>query len=255
MAKTRRKSNKGGASSDSERQSVSDSRDSKYKKTSTEATTATVTRKRNIRKKALERMRRPWQLFHVSALEYDDDGIYDGEVYDGEVYVEGDCEGTCPHGFGRIRWPNGEQYVGEWKHGERHGRGVHRWPDDVQIYEGEFKDDFLHGRGKMRWSDGRIYEGEWKKGGMQCGTMKWPNGDFYEGEWNDDGEMKCGKLVTNYGLKTFEGTFDCDKPAVGTTTHNPVAHSDAAISDAAISDAATTATTGDITTASTDKNS
>jgi len=132
--------------------------------------------------------------------------------------------------------------------------------DDVQIYEGEFKDDFLHGRGKMRWSDGRIYEGEWKKSGMQCGTMKWPNGDFYEGEWNDDGGMKCGKLVTNYGLKTFEGTFDCDKPAVGTTTHNPVAHSDAAISDAAISDAAisdaaTTATTGDITTASTDKNS
>ena len=145
------------------------------------------------------------------------------------------------------------QYVGEWKHGEMHGRGVHRWPDDAQIYEGELKDNLLHGRGKMRWSDGRIYEGEWREGGMQCGTMKWPNGDFYEGEWNKDGSMKRGKLVTNGGLTTFKGTFVGDKPAKGTTTYHPdPAISDATIRDRAISDAATTPTSGNITTASTD---
>jgi len=244
----RRKSIKGGASSDSERQS-GDSMKSEKKKM--RASTST-TRKRNVRQKALERMRRPWALFRVDALDYDD-GVYNGEVYDGDVYIEGDCDGTCPHGFGKIMWSNGEQYEGQWNHGEMHGFGVHRWPNDEQIYEGEFKNGLQQGPGKMRWHDGRIYEGEWNRGGMRRGTMRWRNGDFYEGEWTNDGSMKRGKLVTDNGLKTFEGTFVGDKPVKGTTTYNrDPAISDAAIRNRAISDAATTATTGDITTASTD---
>ena len=242
MTKTRRTSIKGGASSDSERQSGDSTRPPKPEK---KRLTASATRKRKVlREKALERMQRPFTLVY-------DDGVYNGDVYDGDVY----CEGTCPHGFGTIIWSNGEQYEGQWEYGEMHGYGVYvyRWPNDAQVYQGEFKHGLLQGRGKMRWSDGRNYDGEWNMGGMQRGTLRWHNGDFYEGEWNKDGSMKRGKLVTNGGLTTFQGTFVGDKPAKGTTTYNrDRAISDAAISDRAISDAATTPTTGNITTASTD---
>ena len=247
MTKTRRKSNKGGESTDSERQSGDSTRPPKPEK---KRLSVSATRKRKVlRKKALERMQRPFTLVYDDGIH--DDGVYNGDVYDGDVY----CEGTCPHGFGTIIWSNGEQYEGQWEYGEMHGYGVYvyRLPNDAQVYQGEFKHGLLQGHGKMRWSDGRNYEGEWREGGMQRGTLRWHNGDFYEGEWNKDGSMKRGKLVTNGGLTTFKGTFVGDKPAKGTTTYHPdPAISDATIRDRAISDAATTPTSGNITTASTD---
>ena len=49
-------------------------------------------------------------------------------------------EGNCTNGTGTMIWPNGDQYVGEWK------------------------DSKTHGVGTMTWSNGTKYVGDWKNG-------------------------------------------------------------------------------------------
>lgn len=41
-----------------------------------------------------------------------------------------------------------------------HGKGRIEWPDG-KFYEGDYKDDKKHGRGTFQWADGKKYDGEW----------------------------------------------------------------------------------------------
>jgi hypothetical protein len=44
------------------------------------------------------------------------------------------------HGYGRLVWPNGRSY------------------------EGEFENDVKNGKGTYQWADGQVYTGEWLNG-------------------------------------------------------------------------------------------
>ena len=44
-----------------------------------------------------------------------------------------------------------------------HGKGLYRWPDGNE-YEGEYIFNIKEGNGIFRWKDGRIYEGSFEKG-------------------------------------------------------------------------------------------
>ena len=62
-----------------------------------------------------------------------------GLLYFGNAYAK--CkEGNCSNGTGTMIWPNGDQYVGEWK------------------------DSKTHGLGTMKWSNGTKWVGNWKNG-------------------------------------------------------------------------------------------
>jgi hypothetical protein len=70
----------------------------------------------------------------------------------------------------------GDLYKGEWKAGNKEGRGTY-WFADGGVYEGEYKQDLKDGRGVFRWADGAIYEGEWKEGRQDGkGTCRWADG-------------------------------------------------------------------------------
>lgn len=43
-------------------------------------------------------------------------------LYHGGLFMDG-----CPHGHGRIKWPEGTVYDGNWNHGELHGQGTYIW--------------------------------------------------------------------------------------------------------------------------------
>ena len=69
-----------------------------------------------------------------------------------------------------------EKYEGEWKDGKRHGKGIYTWPDGGK-YDGEWEDGEIHGQGILVLSDGYTEEGEFSDNELIIGTVTWPNGE------------------------------------------------------------------------------
>jgi len=100
------------------------------------------------------------------------------------------------NGQGSHTYPNGDQYLGEWKNGLKNGKGTFTWTDGNK-YEGEWKDSKKNGQGTFTWTDGNKYVGEYKDNKRNGqGTFNFSDGDKYEGEWKD------GKL-NGQGTYTF----------------------------------------------------
>ncbi len=74
-------------------------------------------------------------------------------------------------------------YVGEWKDGYFHGKGL-LMHGDGETYEGMFDNDYIHGYGKYTGPQGASYEGEWKQNMHHgFGEYTWANGDKYVGHF------------------------------------------------------------------------
>ena len=125
--------------------------------------------------------------------------------------------------------PNGEgvmtgrkiRYVGEWRFGKEHGKGVQTVGDESDSwksrYEGQFKDGYQHGQGTETFK-GRVYTGEWVKGrkhgqGQMIHSHKILYGHKEVGEWknnkpwNTENFDEEGKII----IKTKNGSKICHK--------------------------------------------
>jgi hypothetical protein len=58
-------------------------------------------------------------------------------------------------------FPSSKMYVGEWRSGYQHGKGVYSWPDG-KVYDGEYRKGEKHGYGTMTYPDKSKYYGGWK---------------------------------------------------------------------------------------------
>lgn len=98
--------------------------------------------------------------------------------------------------MGRMTFPDGSRYTGEWVDDRVHGQGEHVYANGNR-YKGEWVDGSITGVGVLTFADGERYEGELKDGRMQGhGTYVYVNGDRYEGEWKDD--RRHGKGIVVY---------------------------------------------------------
>jgi len=78
-----------------------------------------------------------------------------GSVYEGE-FVNG-----LRFGNGTYTLPNGEMYEGQWFNNKKNGFGKYTFARNSvkDNYIGELKDNEAHGKGKLVWKDGSVYEG------------------------------------------------------------------------------------------------
>ncbi|EAS06647.2 MORN motif protein (macronuclear) [Tetrahymena thermophila SB210] len=91
---------------------------------------------------------------------------------------------------------NGQIYSGQWKDGQRHGKGLGILKDG-SVYVGYWKNNQANGYGRIIHPNGNIYEGDWMNGKAHGrGIYRYPNGTKYEGEWFED-------LYDGYGVKTW----------------------------------------------------
>ena len=96
----------------------------------------------------------------------------------------------CPGTYAKSSWSNcygtlyagGAEYVGEFKHGKKHGRGTYTFAN--KKYVGEFRDGEYHGQGTFTFADGLKYVGEFKDGIYNGqGTFTFADGKKYVGEF------------------------------------------------------------------------
>ena len=160
--------------------------------------------------------------------------------YDNGTYYTGDVNDRgVPHGQGYIRFPDGSDYVGEFKDNTLTGFGVYRYDDKTTyrgfvvnalreglgkletdygdykfVAEGSFRRNKYNGTVTFSWiggiSDGVRFEGSWIDGDFQgTGTMYYTDGDVYTGGIDIDNGYSCegeGVLKTSDGT-TYEGMF------------------------------------------------
>jgi hypothetical protein len=102
---------------------------------------------------------------------------------------------------GKITYPDGRTYTGQWQFRERSGQGTLTWPDGRK-YIGEFDNGHRHGKGTLMYPDGRQYVGDFLYGERTGqGTMTYPNGVKYSGGFKDGERHGQGTLMMPDGSK------------------------------------------------------
>lgn len=131
---------------------------------------------------------------------------YDGERDNlGEVGELGN-----KHGQGKMSYPNGNVYEGQWHRNTFCGQGVyHAFKGDKvepDKYVGTFDKHLQHGEGEyLVTSNGSKYKGDWVYGEREgFGTYRWPDTSLYRGYWKADERHGFGKLELSNG-HVYEG--------------------------------------------------
>lgn len=107
----------------------------------------------------------------------------------------------------------GHRYVGEYRNGTPHGKGIIYYNDDnCKSYEGDWVYGKCEGKGTLIWNDGSRYVGDWKNDKREgYGTQYNSDGEIYEGNWLDDKPHGKGKITfasdDSSNRKSYEGDW------------------------------------------------
>lgn len=170
----------------------------------------------------------------------------DGARYSGEVVIirrlnrfNGKEEDTSvPQGKGKIHWPGGDKYRGQFHDGAPNGEGIKTFVEDQTViectfinghaqgegrltrpgeaaglvYTGSFFADKQDGWGKEIWNNGNAYEGQFTKGKKgPKGSFKFGDGNEYEGEFKNDALSGKGKLTNDKKEMCYDGEWKDNK--------------------------------------------
>jgi len=111
-------------------------------------------------------------------------------VYPTGNFYEGSWDNNMRHGQGTMNWvTSSEKYVGDWENDFQNGFGVHTWLEDHKEgrllrnrYVGFWKQGMRHGKGVFFYSNGSKYVGEWKENMKDGnGTFTFEDGNEYTG--------------------------------------------------------------------------
>lgn len=112
--------------------------------------------------------------------------------------------GDCTDGYGKYIWANGDEYVGNWKNGEKEGEGTYIFATGSK-YTGEFKNGKRYGKGTYIWSDGEKHTGQWMN------DKQYGEGSYYRKDGSVlTGVWKEGKYQGKIGEVTGCIFGDCD---------------------------------------------
>jgi len=87
------------------------------------------------------------------------------------------------------------------------------------IYQGNWKRNYLDGNGKMNFSNGDVYSGEWLKSSMEgIGTRLYSNQGYYKGSWKNSMFDGIGerKIIFDTQYQLLKGEFRNDEFYEGT---------------------------------------
>ena len=136
---------------------------------------------------------------------------------------EGNYKDGLKDGFGKMTFPNGDIYEGEWKENVINGEGSYTYKKTGDIYSGSWVNGKKSGEGIYEFSkDSSMMKGTWEDGNIKSGSWILKNAGSYEGEFKLGRPYGAGKFTfTSSGLSQT-GSFiekpkgeDEEEPAEG----------------------------------------
>lgn len=131
----------------------------------------------------------PLRAAELKTITYPNGDVYTGEFKNGQR-----------HGRGHMKYANGREYHGEWAADQRQGYGEQTWKDNPKYisYEGYWAQNLPNGTGRLDFRSGQVYNGGFKDGRFHGpGWIVYANGDMEHG---------------NYVQNKREGDFILRKP-------------------------------------------
>lgn len=122
---------------------------------------------------------------------------------------------------GEITLTNGGRYLGEFREGKRHGRGLDLFPNGDR-YEGEYRDGNRHGTGTYTHASGDRYVGEYREGKRHgTGSFFFVNGDRYTGDYREGVRNGQGTYVHASGDRYLGEFRDDRRSGLGVFIYGP----------------------------------
>lgn len=152
-------------------------------------------------------------------------GAVKGELMIGKDRYVGEYRNGKPHGRGIMYYStddsyNRKYYDGDWVNGIREGNGTLVWTNGAK-YVGAWKDDCCNGYGVNYYTNGEIYEGNWLndkrhgKGKITFAKDNSYNRKYYNGDWLEDILQGIGTMEWNSGAKYIGGWKNGEKYGEG----------------------------------------
>jgi hypothetical protein len=109
--------------------------------------------------------------------------------------------------IGSVTFPDGRNYVGDFKNGWMDGQGRMIWTNGNR-YVGQFTRDNVHGFGTITYPNGSKYVGQFARGMYSGqGTLTFPNRDTFVGEFKNHATFR-GKMTYADGRPARSGLWD-----------------------------------------------
>lgn len=124
--------------------------------------------------------------------------VYEGSYQDGK---------RC--GEGKMTFPSGDVYHGEWKDNKFNGTGTYKYKKSDDIYSGGFLDGQKDGKGVYEFSDASRLDGIWEKGNFSQGQWLFKNAGSYTGTFANGQPSGPGTFAFYNGI-TQQGEYKAD---------------------------------------------
>ena len=145
-----------------------------------------------------------------------------------EMRYTGDLQDNMMHGSGRLEWPDGRVYEGNFVANRIEGQGIMRWTErhrapnmsskvkisedsNQNVYKGSFVSGQFHGKGELCFATGEKYQGSFANGRFHG------HGEFVDsaGAGHDD-ESTCFRICGSWKAGAPDGLVEIDYRGGGT---------------------------------------
>jgi len=119
----------------------------------------------------------------------------------------GDYWNGKKQGVGKMTFPNGDIFHGQWKDNQMNGEGTYIYKATGDIFTGTFVDGVKVGSGAYQFgADSSVMKGNWVEGSITEGTWEFKDGSVYKGVFKNGKPYQNGTFTLPNGT-TQKGEY------------------------------------------------
>jgi len=114
---------------------------------------------------------------------------------------DGNYVSNIRSGIGKMIYPNGDIYEGEWVDNKMQGEGSYTYSKTKDIYSGSWLNNKKHGEGRYEFGgDSSVLVGEWQNGQIVTGTWELKKAGVFTGNFKMGRPLGPGRFDFSNGI-------------------------------------------------------